>query len=254
MIRLRSPREIELMRVSSSIVAKVLRILSEAVRVGISTVELDALAEEVILKEKASPAFKGYLGYPNTLCTSINEQVVHGIPSERTLKDGDILSVDVGVYAEEYYGDAAVTFAVGDVDTEALRLIRVTKESFYKALEKARPKNRVSDISHAVETHVVENGYSVVKEFVGHGIGKELHEEPQIPNFGLPGRGSKLKKGMVLAIEPMVNAGAGKVEILADRWTAVTKDRSLSAHYEHTVLVTDGEPEILTGNSLAELM
>ncbi len=254
MIRLRSPQEIELMRVSSSIVAKVLRVLSEAVRVGISTNELDALAEDTILKEKASPAFKGYMGYPNTLCASINEQVVHGIPSERRLQNGDILSVDVGVYAERFYGDAAVTFAVGDVDREALRLMRVTKESFYKALDKVKSKNRVSDISHAVEAHVIENGFSVVKEFVGHGIGKELHEEPQIPNFGLPGRGSKLKKGMVLAIEPMVNAGGAKVEILEDRWTAVTQDRSLSAHYEHTVLVTDGEPEILTGNTLAELM
>jgi methionyl aminopeptidase len=254
MIRLRSPQEIELMRVSSSIAAKVLEILAEAVRVGISTIELDALAEDTILREKASPAFKGYMGYPNTLCTSLNEQVVHGIPSERKLRSGDILSVDVGVYAERFYGDAAVTFAVGDVDQEALRLIRVTKESFYKALEKARPKNRVSDISHAVQTHVIENGFSIVKEFVGHGIGKELHEEPQIPNFGLPGRGSKLKKGMVLAIEPMVNAGGEKVEILEDRWTAVTKDRSLSAHYEHTVVITDGEPEILTRNSLPELM
>jgi methionyl aminopeptidase len=172
--------------------------------------------------------------------------VVHGIPSQRKLEDGDILSVDVGVYAEGFYGDAAVTFPVGDVEPEALRLIRVTKESFYKGLEKARPRNRVSDISHAVETHVRECGFSVVKDFVGHGIGKELHEEPQIPNFGLPGRGNKLKRGMVLAIEPMVNAGGDGVEILEDRWTAVTKDRSLSAHYEHTVVVTDDKPEILT--------
>jgi methionyl aminopeptidase len=250
MIKVRSPQEIELMRVSSGIVAKVLQILIGAVKVGISTVELDRLAEDIILREKGSPAFKGYMGYPSILCTSINEQVVHGIPSRRRLKDGDILSVDVGVYAEGFYGDAAVTFAVGDVDSEALRLIRVTKESFYKGLEKARVRKRVSDISHAIEAHVLKNGFSVVKEFVGHGIGKELHEEPQIPNFGLPGRGSKLKRGMVLAVEPMVNAGGENVKILADRWTAVTQDRSLSAHYEHTMVITDGEPEILTENSL----
>jgi len=246
MIKLRSAKEIELIRVSCSIVAKVLKLLADAAKIGVSTLELDALAEEAILREKGQPAFKGYMGYPSTLCTSINEQVVHGIPSQRKLEDGDILSVDVGVYAEGFYGDAAITFPVGDVEPEALRLIRVTKESFYKGLEKARPRNRVSDISHAVETHVKENGFSVVKDFVGHGIGKELHEEPQIPNFGLPGRGNKLKRGMVLAIEPMVNAGREGVEILEDRWTAVTKDRSLSAHYEHTVVITDDKPEILT--------
>jgi methionyl aminopeptidase len=254
MIKLRSPQEIELIRVSCCIVAKVLQLLAEAVKVGITTQELDTLAEDAILREKGRPAFKGYMGYPSTLCTSINEQVVHGIPSQRKLEDGDILSVDVGVYAEGYYGDAAVTFPVGDVDPEALKLIRVTKESFYKGLEKARPKNRVSDISHAVETHVKENGFSVVRDFVGHGIGKELHEEPQIPNFGLPGRGEKLKRGMVLAIEPMVNAGSEGIEILEDRWTAVTKDRSLSAHYEHTIVITDSEPDILTECPLPAFM
>lgn len=253
MIKLRSPQEIELIRVSCSIVGKVLDLLAEAVRVGVTTQELDALAEDAIIREKARPAFKGYMGYPNTLCTSINEQVVHGIPTQRRLEDGDILSVDVGVYAEGFYGDAAVTIPVGDVDPEALRLIRVTRESFYKGLEKARPRNRVSDISHAVEAHVKENGFAVVKDFVGHGIGKELHEEPQIPNFGLPGRGNKLKKGMVLAIEPMVNAGREEVELLEDRWTAVTKDGSLSAHYEHTIVITDTEPEILTKCSLPAL-
>ena len=249
MIRIRTPQEIEKLRVSCRIVAKVLHILKEAVRAGVSTLELDALAEDIILREKGRPAFKGYMGYPKTLCTSINEQVVHGIPSERRLKDGDIVSIDVGVFAEDFYGDAAETLTIGDVDPETLRLIRVTKESFYKGVKKARPRNRVSDISHAVETHVTENGFVVVKDFVGHGIGKELHEEPQIPNFGLPGRGNKLKRGMVLAIEPMVNAGVDGVIVLADRWTAVTKDGSLSAHYEHTVVITDDEPEILTDNS-----
>lgn len=246
MIKVRSPWEIERMKVSGRIVAKVLQAMKEAVKVGVTTSELDTLAENIICQEKGRPAFKGYMGYPSALCTSLNEQVVHGIPSGRKLKEGDILSIDVGVYAQGYFGDAAVTIPIGEVGPLALKLIRVTEEAFYKGLEQVRPKKRVSDISYAVQTYVEKNGFSVVKDFVGHGIGKALHEEPQIPNFGLPGRGKKLKKGMVLAIEPMVNAGVDAVSILADRWTAVTKDGAFSAHYEHTVAITDCEPEILT--------
>lgn len=200
----------------------------------------------MILKLGGIPAFKGYRGFPGDICTSINEEVVHGIPGKRRLRDGDILSLDIGVKFSGYYGDAAVTIPVGSVSKEVKRLLEVTEEALYVGIGYARQGMRLSDLSHAIQTHAEKNGFSVVREFVGHGIGAKMHEEPQIPNFGEPNHGPRLKKGMVLAIEPMVNTGGPEVEILRDNWTAVTKDRKLSAHFEHTVLITDKEPEILT--------
>ncbi|QCQ21036.1 type I methionyl aminopeptidase [Desulfoglaeba alkanexedens] len=247
MIILKSKREIEKIRRSCLIVAEVLEAVKERVRPGVTTWELDALSEELAAKYGAVPAFKGYHGFPYALCTSINEEIVHGMPSrKRELVEGDIISVDYGILLDGYYGDAAVTVAVGDVSEAARRLCRVTQESLGKAIEKAVPGNRLSDISHAVQAHVEHHGYSVVREFVGHGIGKSLHESPQIPNYGPPGRGVKLKPGMVIAIEPMINEGGPEIEILEDGWTAVTRDRKLSAHYEHTVAITENGPEILT--------
>ncbi|MDY6910182.1 MAG: type I methionyl aminopeptidase [Thermodesulfobacteriota bacterium] len=247
MIILKSKREIEKIRRSCRIVVEVLEALKERVRPGVTTWELDALSEELAAKYGAVPAFKGYHGFPYALCTSINEEVVHGMPSrKRRLAEGDIISVDFGVLLDGYYGDAAVTVAVGDVSEAARQLCRVTQESLGKAIEKTVPGNRLSDISHAVQAHVEYHGYSVVREFVGHGIGRSLHESPQIPNYGPPGKGVKLKPGMVLAIEPMINEGGPEIEILDDGWTAVTRDRKLSAHYEHTVAINENGPEILT--------
>jgi methionyl aminopeptidase len=243
---LKSSWEIDLIRKSGRIVAEALARLTKLVEPGITTLELDRLAEEYILKRGAKPAFKGYRGYPYSLCASVNEQVVHALPSERKLKEGDIISLDLGSIVDGYYGDAAVTVPVGQVSDEANRLIAVTEESLRRAIDAVQPGRRLSDISHAVQAAVEAEGFSVVRLFVGHGIGRSLHEEPQIPNFGPPGHGPVLKTGMVLAIEPMVNAGSPDVMILEDRWTAVTCDGSLSAHFEHTVALTENGTEVLT--------
>jgi len=243
---LKSSWEIDLIRKSGRIVAEALARLTRLVEPGITTLDLDRLAEEYILKRGAKPAFKGYRGYPYSLCASVNEQVVHALPSERTLKEGDIISLDLGSIVDGYYGDAAVTVPVGQVSDEANRLIDVTQESLRRAIDAVHPGGRLSDISHAVQAAVEGEGFSVVRLFVGHGIGRSLHEEPQIPNFGPPGHGPVLKTGMVLAIEPMVNAGSPDVMILEDSWTAVTCDGSLSAHFEHTVALTENGTEVLT--------
>jgi methionyl aminopeptidase len=248
----RSAAELERMRDAGRLVGEVLTELAAAVAPGISTADLDALAEKRIAAAGAAAAFKGYHGYPATICASINDEVIHGIPSgRRMLRDGDIISIDVGAALGGYFGDSAVTLAVGQVSERAATLLRVTEEALYKAIECARPGNRVSDIGHAVQQHVEAYGFSVVREFVGHGIGEQMHEEPQVPNYGEPGRGPRLTEGMVLAIEPMVNAGKASVKVLADGWTAVTRDASLSAHFEHTVAVTSGEPWILTARAVS---
>ncbi len=239
------------MKVAGRVVGEVLRTLASRVTPGVSTAELDELAEQMIADEGGSPAFKGYHGYPASICTSINDEVIHGIPSgRRVLQEGDIVSIDVGVSLGGYFGDSAITLPVGRVSEEAATLLRVTEESLYEAIEHVRPGGRVSDIGHAVERHVEAYRFSVVREFVGHGIGHRMHEEPQIPNYGEPGRGPRLVEGMVLAIEPMVNAGKPGVKVLADGWTAVTRDNSLSAHFEHTVAVTAAEPLVLTAREV----
>lgn len=234
------------MRQAGRMVAELLEVLRKSVHPGISTIELDALAEKTIGRLGGKPAFKGYRGFPATICTSVNEEVVHGIPSRRKLKEGDIIGLDVGVVVEGYFADAAVTVPVGGVPARTQDLLAVTEGALYEGIRMARSSNRLSDISHAVQRAVETHGYSVVRDFVGHGIGAELHEPPQIPNYGAPGFGPVLKPGMCLAIEPMVNQGGVAVEVLDDGWTAVTKDRSLSAHFEHTIAVTENEPEILT--------
>jgi len=243
---LKSPREMDLLRDSNRIAAEVLKKLEDLIEPGIDTAELDRFAEAEVRKRGAEPAFKGYRGYPNTLCTSINEVVVHGIPSSRKLEEGDIISLDIGTIHRGYYGDKAVTLPVGTISEEAKRLLQVTKAALALGILKAKRGHRVSDISHAIQEYVEENGMFVVKAFVGHGIGKALHEEPQIPNFGPPGVGTVLKPGMVLCIEPMVNLGTSEILILEDKWTAISKDRSLSAHFEHTVAITEKGTEILT--------
>ncbi len=251
MIVCRSAAELERMREAGRLVGEVLTELTAAVAPGVSTAELDEIAERRIRQAGATPAFKGYHGYPATICASINDEVIHGIPSgRRVLAEGDIISIDVGAALDGYYGDSAVTLPVGHVSEQAATLLRVTEESLYKAIEQARPGKRVSDIGHAVQRHVEAFGFSVVREFVGHGIGVRMHEEPQVPNYGEPGHGPRLAEGMVLAIEPMVNAGKPAVKVLADGWTAVTRDTSLSAHFEHTVAVTSGEPWILTAREV----
>lgn len=245
-IILKSPDEIETMRRAGAVVAEVLEVLKGKVRPGATTLDLEKIAEEETKKRKASPAFKGYRGYPFCLCTSLNHEVVHGMPSRKVLKEGDILSIDYGAFVQGFYGDSAVTVPVGKVSEEAARLVRVTEESLGKAIEAAREGNRLLDISSAVQSHVEPQGFSVVREFVGHGIGRELHEPPQVPNFGIPGRGIRLKAGMVLAIEPMINSGGWAVKVLEDGWTAVTADGKLSAHFEHTVAITPDGPRVLT--------
>jgi methionyl aminopeptidase len=245
-IILKSPQEIEKMRRSNQIVAEILAEMKTSARPGVTTRELDELAEALLAKLKAHSAFKGYNGYPAALCTSVNEEVVHGIPSNRVLKEGDILSLDFGAIYDDFYGDAAITLPIGSISTEAEQLLRVTEEALYLAIDQARPENRLMDISAAIQRHVESHGFSVVRDFVGHGIGKHLHEKPQVPNFGIPGRGVRLKPGMTLAIEPMINAGGCEVMIREDGWTAVTKDGSLSAHFEHSVAVTENGPAILS--------
>ena len=239
------------MRAAGRLVGEVLAELAATVAPGVTTADLDALAEKRIGQAGAIPAFKGYHGYPATICASINEEVIHGIPSgRRLLNEGDIISIDVGASLDGYFGDSAITLPVGRISEEAATLLRVTEESLYKAIERVRAGGRVSDIGHVVQQHVESHGFSVVREFVGHGIGQRMHEEPQVPNYGEPGHGPRLSEGMVLAIEPMVNAGRPAVKVLADGWTAVTRDSSLSAHFEHTVAVTAGEPLILTARTV----
>lgn len=242
----RRPDEIEKARASNRIVAEVLERLREKISPGVKTKDLDKFAEEIAEKRGARPAFKGYRGYPYSLCISINEEVVHGMPSRRILEEGDIVSLDFGIYYQGFYGDSAITLPVGKVSENALRLMQVTERSLYAGIEQARAGSRLGDISAAVQNTVEEAGFSVVRDFVGHGIGENLHEDPQIPNFGKKGRGIELKSGMILAIEPMVNKGEYQVRILADGWTVVTKDGSLSAHFEHSVAITDNGPDILS--------
>lgn len=242
MIILKTPAEIEIMAEASRIVAEVLEIIRREVRPGVSTDDLNAMAEKEILARGAVPAFKGYRKYPKTLCASVNEQVVHGIPSGRKLKAGDIIGLDLGAIVGGFYGDSAVTVAVGPVDDRVGHMVQVTEEALYIGIKQAVVGNRLTDISHAVQEHIESAGYSVVTEFVGHGIGRQLHEEPQVPNYGKAGQGPRLQSGMVLAIEPMVNMGSSAVRILADRWTAVTTDGSWSAHFEHTIAIQPSGP------------
>jgi methionyl aminopeptidase len=247
----KSPREIEQMRKANALVADVLAELTGMVRPGVTTADLDAAAERLVRAAGAEPAFKGYRGYPATLCASVNDEVVHGIPANRPLVAGDIISLDMGVKLDGFYGDSAVTVPVGEVGEDVQKLLRVTREALQKGIAQVKAGGRVSDIGHAIQEHVEAAGFSVVREFVGHGIGAQLHEEPQIANYGEPGRGPRLAEGMVLAIEPMVNMGRPAVKVLRDGWTAVTRDGSLSAHFEHTVAVTKDGPLILTERSQA---
>jgi methionyl aminopeptidase len=246
LIILKSEDEIKRMAESCRIVAEVLEGIKKIVKPGITTKELDGFSESYIHSKRAVPAFKGYRGYPASMCTSVNEQVVHGIPSSIKLKEGDVISLDIGVYFKGFYGDAAVTLPVGKIDGNAERLLAVTEQALEAGVAKTVAGNRLSDISSIIQNRVESEGFSVVRNFVGHGIGRELHEEPQIPNFGKPGEGPELREGMTLAIEPMVNAGSWEVDILNDGWTAVTKDGSLSAHFEHTVAITKNGQSILT--------
>jgi methionyl aminopeptidase len=246
MIILKSKSEIEKMTIACHIVAEVLQELVRVVRPGLTTLELDAFAERSIRTRGGVPAFKGYRGFPNTLCVALNEQVVHGIPSKRRLRAGDIIGLDLGAKWEGYYGDAAVTVPVGQIPSDTECLLTTAREALYMGIKEVSAGKHLSDISHAIQCYAETRGYSVVRAFVGHGIGTALHEEPQVPNFGPPGRGPRLKAGMVLAIEPMVNIGDADVEILDDGWTVVTADGQLSAHFEHTVAITDDGPQILT--------
>ncbi|HTZ38622.1 MAG TPA: type I methionyl aminopeptidase [Syntrophales bacterium] len=246
MIILKSHTEIEKMRKSNAIVAAILEELRKKIKPGVKTIELDRLSEDLALKRGARPAFKGYRGYPYSLCTSVNSEVVHGMPSERDLKEGDIVSLDFGILNDGYYGDAAVTVPVGEIAPGARRLLKITEEALYRGIAEIKTGNRIGDISAAIQLHVEAAGYSVVRDLVGHGIGKSLHEDPQVPNYGSGGRGIELKAGMVFAIEPMVNEGTYRVEVLRDGWTVVTADGKLSAHFEHSVAITDNGPVILS--------
>lgn len=246
MIVIKSSKEIELMQESGRIVALVHQKIKEALKPGITTAEIDAIAERVIVENDATPSFKGYHGFPASICASVNEEVIHGIPGNRVLNEGDIVSIDVGAYKNGYHADAAKTHPVGKVSDEAIKLIEATKQSFFEGLKYCREGYRLSDVSNAIQTYAEGLGYGVVRDFVGHGVGRQLHEDPPIPNYGAPGRGPRLEKGMVLAIEPMINQGDYRVNILDDDWTVVTRDGKPSAHYEHTVVITDGEPILLT--------
>ncbi len=246
MIVLRSKKEVERLRQSNQVVAEVMKKLNKAVVSGTSTLELDAMAEKHLRKMGAVPAFKGYRGYQHTICASINEEVVHGIPSKRKLKEGDIISIDIGAKLDGYFGDHAVTYPVGQVDDKAKTLLKYCEEALRLGIGMAISGNRLFDISHVIQKHAESGGYSVVKVYVGHGIGTKLHEEPQVPNFGAQGTGPELRAGMVIAIEPMLNEGESEVKVLDDKWTVVTADRGRSAHFEHSVVITDSDPEILS--------
>ena len=246
MISVKTDRELEIMRRACKITAAARALAGEMVRPGVTTGEIDKAVHDFILSQGAKPSFLHYQGYPGSACISVNEVVIHGIPGNRVLKDGDIVSVDVGAFWQGFHGDCAATFACGTISQEAQRLIDVTKQSFFEGIRFARQGNRVSDISHAVQTYVEANGFSVVRAFVGHGVGEHLHEEPSVPNFGAPGKGPRLMKNMTIAVEPMVNMGSYDVRVLKDGWTTVTADGKLAAHYENSILITDGEAEILT--------
>ena len=246
MIAIKNEQELAVMRKACKITAAARALAGEMVRPGVSTKAIDRAVREFILSQDAKPSFLRYNGFPASTCISVNQVVIHGIPDGYTLQDGDIVSVDVGAYYKGFHGDCAATFPCGTISAEAERLIQVTKQSFFEGIRFAKSGHRVSDISHAIQTYVESNGFSVVRSFVGHGVGAQLHEEPEVPNFGSPGRGPRLLPGMTLAIEPMVNAGVFEVSVLKDGWTTVTADGKLSAHYENTVCITDGEPEILT--------
>jgi methionyl aminopeptidase len=250
MVQIKTKREIDFIRESSRIVAEVLRLVASFIKVGVTTGELDQLAEDYIRSCGGVPAFKGYgrsdNPFPGTLCTSVDDEVVHGIPGTRRLAEGDILSVDVGVKKNGYFGDGAATFRVGRISDDKERLLKATEESLYKGIEQAVPGNHIEDISQAIQRHIESNGFSIVRDLVGHGVGKQLHEEPNVPNFGDAGNGPKIRNGMTLAIEPMVNAGSWEVRFLPDGWTVVTLDGEPSAHFEHTIAIIDGKPEILT--------
>ena len=246
MIICKTPREIEIMRQAGKIVALTHQELKKHIAPGITTKELDAIAEEFIRKHDAIPSFKGYNGFRGSICASVNEELVHGIPGPRVLKNGDIISIDIGAKYQGYHGDSAWTYAVGDIDEETQRLLDVTEESLYRGLEEAKPGVRLSNISHAIQTYVEANNFSIVREYVGHGVGQDLHEDPQIPHYGPPNKGPRLKTGMVLAVEPMVNAGSRYVKTLEDDWTVVTQDGKMCAHFEHTIAITESGFEILT--------
>ena len=246
MISIKTQRELEVMREACKITAAARALAGEMVRPGVTTGEIDKAVHDFIVSQGAKPSFLHYQGYPASACISVNEVVIHGIPGHRVLKEGDIVSVDVGAYYQGFHGDCAATFACGKISPEAQRLIDVTKQSFFEGIRFARQGNRVSDISHAVQTYVEANGFSVVRAFVGHGVGEHLHEEPSVPNYGAPGKGPRLVKNMTIAVEPMVNMGTYEVRVLRDGWTTVTADGKLAAHYENSILITDGEAEILT--------
>lgn len=247
MVTIKSDREVQLMREAGRIVALAHQEVKKHIKAGVTTMELDEIVERVIRSYDAIPSFKGYGGFPGSACTSVNEQVVHGIPSKKViLREGDIIGIDIGAIYKGYHGDSAWSYPVGTVSEKTEKLLKVTEQSLFEGLKKARAGNRLSDISHAIQKYAESFGYSIVREFVGHGLGKNLHEDPQIPNYGQPGKGLLLKAGMTLAIEPMVNMGRKEVKVLADNWTAVTVDKSLSAHFEHSVLITEDDCIILT--------
>ena len=246
MIPIKNERELECMRQACRITAAARALAGEMVRPGVTTLEIDKAVHDFIVAQGAKPSFLGYGGFPGSACISVNDEVIHGIPGKRVLKDGDVVSIDVGAYFRGFHGDCAATFACGEISPLAQKLIAVTRQSFFEGLKFARQGNRVSDISHAIQAYVESHGFSVVRSFVGHGVGANLHEEPEVPNFGSPGRGPRLVRGMTLAVEPMVCAGHYDVRVLRDKWTTVSADGSLAAHYENTFLITDGEPEILT--------
>jgi len=246
MIPLKSEEDLKVLREAGKILGSMMKKIERFVKAGITTADIDCLAQGLAVAESVMPAFKGYRGYPAVVCTSVNEEIVHGIPGDKKLKDGDIISIDLGINHQGYFCDAAITVGVGKINPRAKKLIDITKISLSEGIKKAKENNYLTDISYAIQSYVEKNGFSVVRQFVGHGIGRSLHEEPEIPNFGRPHQGPLLKNGMVLAIEPMVNMGTWESETLSDGWTAVTKDRQLSAHFEHTIALTCNGPEILT--------
>ncbi len=246
MIILKTRREIEIMKKAGRLVAQSHELVRKHIKPGVTTKELDRLVDDFLRSQNAIPTFKGYNGFPFAICASVNEEVVHGFPSERELREGDIVSVDIGATFEGYVGDSAKTFLVGEVDEEKKHLVEATRQCFYEGIKFAKLSYRLSDISHAIQAYAESQGLSVVRDYVGHGVGKKMHESPQVPNFGKPNKGPRLQEGMVLAIEPMINAGAYNVKVLKNNWTVVTVDGKPSAHYEHTVAITDGEPELLT--------
>ncbi|MBU9710785.1 type I methionyl aminopeptidase [Evansella tamaricis] len=246
MIICKTPRELEIMRVAGQIVALTHQELKKHIKPGITTLELDSIADKIIRQHDAIPSFKGYNGFTGSICASVNEELVHGIPGKRVLKEGDIISIDIGANYNGYHGDSAWTYPVGEISEASKKLLEVTENSLYKGLTEAKPGERLSNISHAIQTYVEAYGFSVVREYVGHGVGQELHEDPQIPHFGPPGKGPRLKPGMVLAVEPMVNAGSRHVRTLKDNWTVVTTDGKMCAHFEHTIAILDEGYEILT--------